>query len=203
MHFSRFLLTAAAATGLVWPVATFAQNASVPVAPPAASLAASPNVVASGDMVSTLQASGHFTVLVKALAATNLTTVLKTTPDLTLFAPTDDAFGALPPAQLALLMAPKNLAVLQKVLTYHLVHLKLDSSKIKGAKGPVETVETGKVLLDGSGAVLKVNDANIIQADVRPTNGLIQVVDKVLVPADVTLPVVTAAELSTATPAGG
>ncbi|MEO8926733.1 MAG: fasciclin domain-containing protein, partial [Caulobacteraceae bacterium] len=89
-----------------------------------------------------------------------------------------------------------------KVLIYHLVHLNLDSSKIKGAKGPVESVETGKLVVDGSGPVLKVNDADIIQSDIHATNGYIQVVDKVLIPADVTLPTASAAATPPAPPAG-
>ena len=59
---------------------------------------------------------------------------------------------------------------------------------MKGAKGEVPTVETSKLQLDGSGPTLKVNDADIIQADVAATNGTIHVIDKVLVPPDVTLP---------------
>ncbi|MGI8839543.1 MAG: fasciclin domain-containing protein [Caulobacteraceae bacterium] len=219
MLISRFFVTAAAAGLMTYPLAALAQSAqpaappttaaappaAAPATPPAggAAVAASPHVVANGNIISTLQGSGHFTMLLKALDATNLTATLKTTPDLTLFAPTDAAFAALPPAQLALLMAPRNASVLQKVLTYHLVHLNLDSSKIKGSKGPVESVETGKLVLDGSGPVLKVNDASIIQPDVRVTNGYIQVVDKVLIPADVTLPAASAAAPAPAAPSGG
>ncbi|MBA3811664.1 MAG: fasciclin domain-containing protein [Caulobacteraceae bacterium] len=157
--------------------------------------------MANGNLVSTLQGSGHFTILVKALDAANLSGTLKTTPELTLFAPTDEAFQALPSGQLNELLLTKNAALLQKVLTYHLVHLNLDSSKIKGAKGPVETVEKGKLEIDGSGDVLKVNDAKIIQADVHATNGYIQVVDKVLIPSDVTMPTASAAATPPAPPA--
>ncbi|MBV8593458.1 MAG: fasciclin domain-containing protein [Caulobacteraceae bacterium] len=173
-----------------------AQSAATP-APAAPAVAASPNLTPSGDMVSTLAASPHFTILIKALDAANMSAVLRSTPNLTLFAPTDEAFHALPASQLAALMAPKNANLLQKVLTYHLVHLDLDTSKIKGAKGPVETVETGKLEVDGSGTPLKVNDANIIQTDVKASNGIIQVVDKVLVPSDVTLPTAQAATETT------
>ena len=85
-------------------------------------------------------------------------------------------------------METKNAPLLQKILTYHLVNLNLDSSKIKGAKGPVASVEGGKLNLDGSATPLKVDGADIIQADVRASNGVIQVVDKVLMPTDVSLP---------------
>jgi len=198
MFVSRLLISAAAATLLAAPMAVSAQDAPAAApapapAAPAATIPASPNVVAGNDMMSTLQGSGHFTILVKALDATNLSTTLKVTPQLTLFAPTDEAFNALPPSQLAALMDPKNVQTLQQVLVYHLVHLNLDSSKIKGAKGPVETVERGKVEVDGSNDVLKVNNADIIQADIKVANGnLIQVVDKVLIPTDITLPTASA-----------
>jgi uncharacterized surface protein with fasciclin (FAS1) repeats len=155
--------------------------------------------VPNGNLISTLQGSGHFTILLKAVDAAGLADTLKSAPNITLFAPTDEAFRALPPAELAQLMAPKNAPLLQKVLTYHLVNAKVDSSKIKGAKGPVATVENTKVIIDGSSDVLKVNDADIIQSDVMASNGIIQVIDKVLVPGDVSLPAATAAAASSST----
>jgi len=199
---SRTLIVAAAAGALLAPTLSQAQSAppmapaaadaaapvAAPAAPPAPVLPASPNLMASGDMVSTLKGSTHFTILVKALDAAQLSGVLSATPGLTLFAPTDEAFNALPPAQLAKLMLPDNAAILQKVLIYHLVNLSLDSTKIKGAKGPVPSVETSQLQLDGSGSPLKVNDADILQTDVRASNGIIHVVDKVMIPSDVTIP---------------
>jgi uncharacterized surface protein with fasciclin (FAS1) repeats len=179
------------------PLAAFAQTAAAPSAaptsPPAAALPASPQLTPKGDVVATLKASPDFSILSKALDDTQLSGVLTATPGLTLFAPTDAAFKALPPSQLQALLDPKNVATLQQVLTYHLVHLSLDTAKFKGAKGPVQTVEKGNLELDGSGATPKVNDADIIQSDVRAPNGnLIQVVDKVLIPSDVTLPTASA-----------
>jgi uncharacterized surface protein with fasciclin (FAS1) repeats len=195
MRLARLLATACVVAAA--PFAAVAQDAApaAPAAPPSvapAPAAPTTHLVANGNLVTTLKASPDFKVLAKALDDTNMSAVLAQTPNLTLFAPTDDAFKALPPAQLAALLDPKNLPVLQQVLTYHLVHLDLDSSKFKGAKGPVETVERGQIQVDGSGATLKVNDADIIQTDVRATNGIIQVVDKVLIPGDVKLPTASA-----------
>jgi uncharacterized surface protein with fasciclin (FAS1) repeats len=127
-------------------------------------------------------------MLLKAIDATSLTETLKTTPSLTLFAPTDEAFQALAPGQIAFLTQPANLPLLQKVVIYHLVHLDLDSSKFKGGKGSVASVEASALALDGSVDPLKVNGADIIQADVHATNGLVHVIDKVLLPPDVTIP---------------
>jgi uncharacterized surface protein with fasciclin (FAS1) repeats len=151
-------------------------------------MASSPNLMAKGSIFTTLQSSGDFTILTKALDSAQLSKVLTSQPGLTLFAPTDEAFKALPPAELKALMLPDNAPTLQKVLIYHLVNAKVDSAKIKGSKGELSSVETGKLQLDGSGATLKVNDADIIQSDVMTSNGIIHVVDKVLIPSDVTLP---------------
>ncbi len=175
------------------PMAALSQAAPTPPAPAAAATAApalpaSPNLVASGSIVGTLKGSSHFTVLLKALDQAQLTATLNSVPDLTLFAPTDEAFASLPPALLSKLLLPDNAPILQKILIYHLVHLNFDSARIKGAKGPVPSVEGGQLQIDGSGDVFKVNDADIIQADVKVSNGYIHVIDKVLVPPDVTLP---------------
>jgi len=204
MVFSRLFITAAAVSLIGCPLAALAQTApAAPSAPATPAMAASPRVVANGNMISTLQGSDQFSILLKALDAANLTATLKSTPDLTLFAPTDAAFQALPAGQLAELLMPKNAPILQKVLIYHLVHLNLDSSKIKGAKGPVQSVENSQLVVDGSGPVLKVNDADITQADIHATNGYIQVVNKVLVPPDVTLPAASATAARTAPAAPG
>jgi uncharacterized surface protein with fasciclin (FAS1) repeats len=204
----RLPVSAAVAILLAAPGLGLAQTPSPPAAAPAAAppaapspaLPPSPDLVAHGDIVSTLEGSGHFSILLKAINAAQLGPTLKATPNLTLFAPTDDAFHQLPQAQLDALLAQDNANTLQKILIYHLVHLDLDSSKIKGAKGPVPTVEQSQIQLDGSGPVLKVNNADIIQSDVRATNGIIQVIDKVLIPPGIQLPTVAAAR--PAAPAG-
>ncbi len=200
MKLARLLATAAVVAAA--PFAAVAQDAAP--ATPAAPAPAAPatHLVASGNLVTTLKASPDFTVLAKALDDTQMSAVVASTPNLTLFAPTDRAFRALPPAQLAALLDPKNLPLLQQVLTYHLVHLDLDSSKFKGARGAVETVERGAIQVDGSGPTLKVNDADITQSDVRASNGIIHVVDKVLIPADVKLPAASAEAAGGAAPAG-
>lgn len=170
--------------------ATPAQPASpapavTPAAPVAASAAAP--VVAQGDLVDTLTASGRFTTFVKALKAANLVGVIKSHPQMTVFAPTDAAFASLPPGKLDALM--KNPAELQKLLAYHLVNTTVDSTKIKGSKGPVKTVLNTEIELDGSGSSLMVNAATITQADVKTEGGgTIQVIDKVLDPSAPAMP---------------
>lgn len=177
------LLTAAAVIALTTGAA-YAQDMTSPAPAAQAPAAASP-VVAKGDLVETAQASGQFNTFLKAVSAVNLTSVLKTNQNLTLFAPTDAAFAALPAGELDKLMLPENGPMLQKVLTYHLINAKVDSTKIKGAKGEVKSVEGSSLLLDGSGATPMVDNATITQTDVMATNGVLHVVDKVLLPKDV------------------
>ncbi|MDR6625950.1 fasciclin domain-containing protein [Caulobacter segnis] len=180
---TKRLLTAAAAIALM-AGAAHAQTAT-DTAPAAQAPAAASPVVAKGDLIQTAQASGQFSTFLKAVSSVNLTSVLKTNQNLTLFAPTDAAFAALPADQRDKLMAPENGPMLQKVLTYHLINAKVDSSKINGAKGEVKSVEGSPLMLDGSGATPMVDGANIVQADVMASNGVLHVVDKVLLPKDV------------------
>ena len=149
-------------------------------APGAAAPAASP-LVAKGDIVETLKADGHFKCFIKALDAANMTGVLKTSKNLTVFAPTDAAFAALPAGELDRLM--KSPAELQKLMTYHVINATVDSGKIKGAKGGVKTVAGPNLVLDGSGAHLMANTADIVQSDVHATNGTVHVVNQVLMPS--------------------
>lgn len=178
-----------------------AEAVAAPEAAPAPAAPAFKPVVASGDLVETAKASGQFTTFVKALDATNLTAVLKNNQNLTVFAPTDAAFAALPAGELERLMDPDNAAELQGVLVYHIINASVDSAKIKGAKGPVQTVAGSEVLLDGSGEVVKANSANVLQADVRATNGILHVVDHVLQPGDPVIAKAKAEAAEAATPA--
>lgn len=137
-------------------------------------------LVARGDIVETLKADGHFKTFVQALDAANMTGVLKTNRNLTVFAPTDAAFAALPAGELDRLM--KNPAELQKLLTYHVINAAVGSARIRGAKGGVKTVAGPELMLDGSGTSLMANNAAIVQSDVAAANGTVHVVDKVLTP---------------------
>jgi uncharacterized surface protein with fasciclin (FAS1) repeats len=199
MTLNRLLTSAAAVAALIaCPFAALAQT--TPPAPPttAAPPTAAPPVIAApalptipkidggADLYETAKASGQFTILVKALDATNLKGALKGNPNITLFAPTDAAFNALPPDQLAKLMSPDGLPALQKILLYHIVGAQVDSIKMKGAKGPVPTIEGQTLLIDGADPNdVKVNDADIIEVDVKTANGgVLNAIDKVLVPSD-------------------
>ncbi|MGH6911687.1 MAG: fasciclin domain-containing protein, partial [Phenylobacterium sp.] len=172
------------------PAATAIQGTAKAVSQAAvnAQATAPAKLVASGDMASTLRQSPDFTTFVKALDATNLASLIQTRPGMTVFAPTNAAFAALPPGKLDALMADK--AGLQKLLLHHIINAAVPGSKIKGSRGPVPSGAGDPIVLDGSGEPLKADNANIIQADVMASNGTIHVVDQVLIAGSVpaTLP---------------
>jgi uncharacterized surface protein with fasciclin (FAS1) repeats len=138
---------------------------------------------ASANIIAELTSAGEFTILLKALTAANLSTLIASHPNLTLIAPTDAAFAALPASQVAMLMDPANAAQLQALLTYHLINAKVTAADVEHhAAGPVPTVANKPVTFDGSGPILKINDATVLQSGVPASNGTIYVVDKVLTP---------------------
>jgi uncharacterized surface protein with fasciclin (FAS1) repeats len=196
MRLIRFAATAIAAaiitlpaTALAAPGDAAAPTASTaPAAPETRVLPSIPKVAPGPDIYTTLKDSGQFTILVKALDQAGLAPILQRYPNLTFFAPTDAAMSALPPDMLTKLLAQNDASAnqLQQILKYHLINAVVDSSKIKGAKGPVNTVENTPVVFDGANPDdLLVNNANIIQADVKVANGgVINVIDKVLIPKD-------------------
>jgi uncharacterized surface protein with fasciclin (FAS1) repeats len=181
------LLTAAAAASLIAGAAA-AQTPAPAAAPPAApATPAAPGVklVPNGNLMITLRTSGQFNTFVKALDAVNLSTLLQNSPGLTVFAPTDAAF---PQSKLDSMMGDK--AALQKTLLHYIINAKVDSSKIKGAHGPVPSGAGDQIVLDGTGETLKADNANIIQPDVMTSNGIIHVIDQLMIAGSVpaTLP---------------
>lgn len=170
------------AAAIIATGAAAAQDAA-PAAPAteAAAPTLTPALVVKGDAVETLRADGRFTTLVAGLDATNLASVVKQTPTLTLFAPTDAAFAKLPPAELE--KVKTDPAAMQMLLLRHMVAARVDSTKIKGVQGPLPALSKEEILFDGSDASLEVGGATIVQQDVAPSVGLIQVVDGVLTAA--------------------
>jgi uncharacterized surface protein with fasciclin (FAS1) repeats len=130
------------------------------------------------DIVDTAINAGSFETLVAAVKAAGLVDTLKGKGPFTLFAPTDDAFAKLPKGTVDNLL--KDVPQLKKILTYHVVSGKVmaaDVSKMKSAK----TVEGSEVKIDASKGV-KVNDATVSKADVPADNGVIHIIDTVLMP---------------------
>jgi len=131
------------------------------------------------DIVDTAVAAGSFNTLATALKAAGLVDTLKGKGPFTVFAPTDDAFKKLPAGTLEKLLADK--AQLTKVLTYHVVAGKVlaaDVVKLSEAK----TVEGSMVRIAVASGGVKVNDANVVKTDVGASNGVIHVIDSVLLP---------------------
>jgi len=142
--------------------------------------AASP--AAAADIVETAVSNGSFKTLTAALQAAGLVEALKGKGPYTVFAPTDEAFKKLPAGTVETLLKPENKAQLTKVLTYHVVSGNVMSGDLKGKTTNAKTVEGSAVRIDASGNAVKVDDAVVTQADVSASNGVIHVIDRVIMP---------------------
>ncbi len=132
------------------------------------------------DIVDTAVAAGSFTTLVAAVQAAGLVDTLKSTGPFTVFAPTDDAFKKLPAGTVEGLL--KDIPQLTKILTYHVVPGAVMSTDITGPMSPA-TVEGSTLKIDPTGGSVKVNDATVTGADVKADNGVIHIIDTVLLPS--------------------
>lgn len=133
------------------------------------------------DIVDTAAGDAQFSTLVAAVKAAGLVDTLKSKGPFTVFAPTNDAFAKLPAGTVENLLKPENKDKLVKVLTYHVVAGKTKAHDLAGKKLNVKTVEGSDVAVDGTSGV-KVNNATVIKADVYASNGVIHVIDTVLLP---------------------
>ncbi|OEU06360.1 Fasciclin-domain-containing protein, partial [Fragilariopsis cylindrus CCMP1102] len=132
------------------------------------------------DIPSTAIEAGMFNTLVAALGAADLVGALQGDGPFTVFAPTDDAFAALPEELVTCLLEPDNKGVLQSILTYHVVSGQVLSTDLEDGM-EAATLQGEEVVVDLSDGV-KINESNVIIADVLATNGVIHVIDAVLVP---------------------
>jgi len=147
----------------------------------ATAASAAPPSAASKDIVDTAVAAGNFNTLVAAVQAAGLVDTLKGAGPFTVFAPTDAAFAKLPAGTLQELLKPENKEKLVAILTYHVVPgdvtskqvAKLTEAKTVEGNDVKFTVENGKVM---------VNNADVVKADIECSNGVIHVIDKVLLP---------------------
>ena len=131
-------------------------------------------------IVSIASENKNFSTLVTALKAADLVETLSAEGPYTVFAPTNAAFAKIPKATLANLLKPENKEQLKKVLTYHVVSGAMTSKMLKSGK--VATVEGGNVTVKISGKKVRVNNAKVIMADVKASNGVIHAIDTVLMP---------------------
>ena len=135
----------------------------------------------SKDIVDTAVAAGSFETLVKAVAAADLVDVLKGEGPFTVFAPVDAAFKALPEGTIEVLLKPENKSKLAGILTYHVLSGKVMSSDILGKKLDVTMVNGSTAEIDATDGV-KIASANVIQADIETSNGVIHIIDAVILP---------------------
>ena len=135
----------------------------------------------SKDIVDTAVGAGKFNTLVTAVKAAGLVDTLKGKGPFTVFAPTDDAFAKLPKGTVEDLLKPENKDKLVKILTYHVVPGKIMSKDIAGKKASVKTVQGGELTVDAMSGV-KVNEAKVVTADVGASNGVIHIIDTVVLP---------------------
>jgi uncharacterized surface protein with fasciclin (FAS1) repeats len=133
--------------------------------------------VQAKDIVETAVAAGDFKTLATALGAAGLVDTLKGKGPFTVFAPTDAAFAKIPKADLDALL--KDKAKLTAVLTYHVVPGKVMAADVKA--GSVKTVQGSNLTVTTAGGV-KVNNANVVKTDIVTSNGVIHVIDTVVIP---------------------
>lgn len=143
----------------------------------AAALAASAFASQAADIVDTAAAAGDFKTLVAAVKAAGLVDTLKGNGPFTVFAPTDEAFAKIPKADLDALL--KNKAKLTAVLTYHVVAGKVLAKDVKAGK--VKTVQGSELSIATTGGVT-VDEAKVVKTDIVADNGVIHVIDSVLMP---------------------
>ena len=136
----------------------------------------------AADIVDTAVGAGSFTTLVSAVQAADLVEVLKGEGPFTVFAPTDEAFAKLPEGTVENLLKPENKEQLVALLTYHVVPGKTMSSDIAGKDVEATTVEGSPVEIDATGDSVMVDDATVVQADIEADNGVIHVIDAVIMP---------------------
>lgn len=152
----------------------FAVAAALPLALGAA-------VAKAADIIDTAVSAGQFETLVTAVKAAGLVDTLKSDGPFTVFAPTDAAFAKLPAGTVEDLLKPENKDKLVAVLTYHVVPGKIMSGDIAGKTAKVETVQGGKLSVDATSGV-KVDEATVTSADIMASNGVIHVIDSVVLP---------------------
>jgi len=140
---------------------------------------ASPAAAQPKDIVDTAVAAGNFTTLAKLLTAADLITVMKSPGPFTVFAPTDEAFAKVPKATLDALLADK--AKLQNVLKYHVLTSNWSSGDVKMVKS-AGTAQGQSLAIAQAGGALTVNGAKVVKADIACSNGVIHVIDAVLLP---------------------
>ena len=133
------------------------------------------------DIVDTAVAAGSFKTLAAALQAAGLVDTLKGAGPFTVFAPTDEAFAKLPAGTVENLLKPENKEKLKAVLTYHVVAGKVTAAQVTRLKS-ARTVQGGEAKISVAGGKVMVDSANVVKTDIMAKNGVIHVIDTVIMP---------------------
>ena len=133
------------------------------------------------DIVDTAASNSDFSTLVAAVKAADLVDALKADGPLTVFAPTKDAFAKLPAGTVESLLLPENKAKLVQILTYHVVAGEVMAADVVMIDS-AETLEGSSITITVSDDGVKVDDANVITTDIKTSNGVIHVIDTVIMP---------------------
>lgn len=141
------------------------------------------NHTSTPDIVETAVNAGSFMTLVTAVKAAGLVETLKGEGPFTVFAPTDEAFAKIPKATLHSLLQPENRDQLTKILTYHVVPGRVTAAQVARLHD-AQTVEGGSVRFKVSSNGIKVNASKVVKADIETSNGIIHVIDTVLMPGE-------------------
>ena len=138
---------------------------------------------ANGDIVKAVTDAGIFNTLTTALGAAELIGTLQGEGPFTVFAPTDKAFGTLPKVVIDNLLKPENKDQLINILAFHVVPGRLSETDIRNKQITVSTVGGSELMISGLTKVVHVNgNSHVVKADIETTNGIIHVIDKVMVP---------------------
>lgn len=178
--------TRAAALALVASLALVAcgddkDSAVTTTAAPAETAAPETMAPAAGDIVAVAAGNADFSTLVAAVKAAGLVETLQGAGPFTVFAPTNDAFAALPAGLVDKLLLPENKEVLVKILTYHVVAGKVMAADVKA--GDVPSVETSNITVAVDGGTVTLNGSSkVVATDVAASNGVIHVIDAVILP---------------------
>lgn len=135
----------------------------------------------AADIVDTAVSAGSFKTLVAAVKAGGLVDTLKSDGPFTVFAPTDEAFARLPEGTVEDLLKPENKEKLVSILTYHVVPGKVMSGDIAGKEMTVKTVQGGEARVNATSGVM-IDGARVVKADIEASNGVIHVIDSVMLP---------------------
>lgn len=152
------------------------------VALPLAPLVTPARAADKTDLIGTVEAAGDFRTLVAAIKAAGLEQELAGAGPWTLFAPTDQAFAALPAGTMDDLLKPENRERLRSVLTYHVVGDEWTGKELAGRTKGLATVQGKELFVKDTGRLMKIDEASIVAPDLMASNGVVHAIDKVVLP---------------------